>query len=78
MLRRLVLLVVPLTVAAPAGAGDLAARASVFDGDTIEIHGQRIGFFGIDAPESQQICQADGRADLPRRLRMPQSPPANA
>ncbi|WP_292251339.1 thermonuclease family protein [Mesorhizobium sp.] len=30
--------------------------ASVVDGDTIEVHGQRIRFNGIDAPESKQYC----------------------
>ncbi|WP_245322473.1 thermonuclease family protein [Mesorhizobium sp. WSM3882] len=30
--------------------------ASVIDGDTIEIRGQRIRFNGIDAPESKQYC----------------------
>lgn len=30
--------------------------ASVIDGDTIEIHGQRICVNGIDAPESRQYC----------------------
>jgi endonuclease YncB( thermonuclease family) len=35
-------------------------RASVVDGDTIEIHGERIRFNGIDAPETSQTC-VDGR-----------------
>lgn len=40
----------------------IAGRASVIDGDTIEIHGERIRFNGIDAPESAQLCtDAGGR-----------------
>ncbi|MGX9575768.1 thermonuclease family protein [Mesorhizobium sp. f-mel] len=34
----------------------IAGVASVIDGDTIEIHGERIRFNGIDAPESRQYC----------------------
>ncbi|MEM8877484.1 MAG: thermonuclease family protein [Pseudomonadota bacterium] len=37
-------------------------RASVADGDTIEVSGERIRLVGIDAPEFNQQCQADGRA----------------
>lgn len=33
-----------------------AGRASVVDGDTIDVHGERIRFNGIDAPESSQLC----------------------
>ncbi|PSL16054.1 thermonuclease family protein [Shimia abyssi] len=32
-------------------------RASVIDGDTINIHGKRIRLHGIDAPESGQFCR---------------------
>src|SRR5690606_34868670 len=40
----------------PAGADRLVGRASVIDADTLEVHGQRIRFNGIDAPESGQRC----------------------
>jgi len=33
----------------------------VVDGDTVEIHGKRIRLFGIDAVESGQRCQKDGK-----------------
>jgi endonuclease YncB( thermonuclease family) len=40
-------------------ADDLAGRASVIDGDTLEIHGTRIRLWGIDAPESSQLCRGE-------------------
>lgn len=43
----------------------LVGIASVVDGDTIEIHGQRIRFNGIDAPESRQLCKDAGGAHYP-------------
>jgi len=38
-------------------ADDLTGQASVIDGDTLEIHGSRIRLWGVDAPESTQLCR---------------------
>lgn len=36
---------------------DDIGQASIIDGDTIEIHGTRIRLWGVDAPESDQLCR---------------------
>ncbi len=54
-------------LAFPAYSGEpLAGRASVIDGDTIEIHGTRIRLEGIDAPESRQTCMAKETGEVVR------------
>ena len=40
---------------------DLAGRARVIDGDSIEVGTARVRLFGVDAPESAQRCVAQGR-----------------
>jgi endonuclease YncB( thermonuclease family) len=50
------LLLVPTRAAI---AADLSGQASIIDGDTLEIHGRRIRLWGIDAPESSQLCRGE-------------------
>jgi endonuclease YncB( thermonuclease family) len=42
-----------------ARSDSFTGQASVIDGDTLEIHGTRIRLWGIDAPESSQLCRGD-------------------
>jgi endonuclease YncB( thermonuclease family) len=55
---RLLFVVICLCVS-PAFADNLTGQASIIDGDTLEIHGTRIRLWGIDAPESNQLCRGD-------------------
>ncbi len=54
-------LTIALCLLATPALADVAGIPTVIDGDTIEVHGQRIRLHGIDAPESRQLCFIDGK-----------------
>jgi endonuclease YncB( thermonuclease family) len=62
-LRRLVCVLLPLMLCFPAAAANLVGQVSIVDGDTLDIHDERIRLWGIDAPESTQLCRGrNGKA----------------
>lgn len=62
MLTRILLATILWALIAGASAADeIVGRASVIDGDTIEIAGKRIRLHGIDAPEVGQTCVRAGK-----------------
>ncbi len=54
-------LTIALCLLATPALADVAGIASVIDGDTIEVHVQRIRLHGTGAPESRQLCRRDGK-----------------
>jgi endonuclease YncB( thermonuclease family) len=59
MSKRRTLVLILLLLSGAAFAEDFVGQASVVDGDTLEIHGMRIRLWGVDAPESSQLCRGE-------------------
>ena len=55
------LLLLSVAAVLSGGAEPMTGRASVIYGDTLEIHGQRIRLWGVDAPEARQPCRRGGQ-----------------
>lgn len=60
-LRSLIVLA-SLVLSVPALAATVEGRARAVDGDTLEVAGQKVRLFGVDAPELDQRCERGGRA----------------
>src|ERR1700694_1056741 len=56
-LIKMAAVVAVLSLSSAAFADDLSGQASIIDGDTLEIHGTRVRLWGVDAPESTQLCR---------------------
>jgi endonuclease YncB( thermonuclease family) len=59
MSTRQVICLMLLLTSGSAYAAYMVGQASIIDGDTLEIHGTRIRLWGIDAPESTQLCRGE-------------------
>lgn len=57
---RFPLLLLALFAPLPAAAQSLSGPAVAIDGDTLDMAGERIRLFGIDAPEGAQTCNRKG------------------
>lgn len=59
-MRFLLAMLILIGVAVP-GHADITGKPRVIDGDTVEVNNERIRLHGIDAPETRQICTANGK-----------------
>ena len=48
-------------MATGATAAELAGPPKVIDGETLEVAGQRLRLYGVDAPDLRQTCEIRGR-----------------
>src|SRR5882724_12984808 len=55
--RRTPVMLMILLLLSGACANDLVGQPSVVDCDTLDIHGTRIRLWGVDGPESTQLCR---------------------
>jgi endonuclease YncB( thermonuclease family) len=61
MFRHIIIAAFLIAALARPSFADVAGPASVIDGDTVVVAGERIRLQGIDAPELHQMCTAYGQ-----------------
>jgi endonuclease YncB( thermonuclease family) len=55
------MVVLAALLACRAVAGDITGVATVDDGDSLTIRGQKVRLYGVDAPEGRQVCRRDDK-----------------
>lgn len=58
-MRRITVALMIALLSSVALADQFVGQVIVIDGDTLEIHGTRIRLWGVDAPESSQLCRGE-------------------
>lgn len=64
-LTAIALTIVAVAAGSPVAAETITGRASVIDGDTLDIRGTRFRLQGVDTPESAQMCGDAAGKDYP-------------
>jgi len=65
MANPLIILTIGILALPPEGLQDVVGPASAIDGDTIEVEGQQVDLWGIDAPEVSQNCHEPAGDEWP-------------
>jgi endonuclease YncB( thermonuclease family) len=66
-MNRIAILTLLILLPLISSAEEIVGKAKLIDSKTIEIDGQQIRFWGLDAPDLDQICYTKGKQQRPYR-----------